>query len=158
MLTLLLLMVSVAPTLQAGNSPVAAKTVRKQLAAEYAQIQKGFRRNDPSPWIQKLSSDFQLTLFNGEKKDREWVINYVRNNAKTFRIRRLTMTIKDLEIREDAVTAIVEQKSVRTFKDDQGQLHRLDVGALQRETWEEASAGWRLKAVQEWKILYVRKN
>lgn len=134
------------------------KIIKRQLAAEYAQILTGFRNNDPSPWIEQLSPDFQLTLFNGQKQNREWVTDYVRNNAKTFKVLKLAMRIKDLEVREDSVTALVEQKSVRTFVDEKRQQRRLEVGALQRETWERRGDRWRLKAVQEWKVLYLRKK
>jgi hypothetical protein len=144
-------------SLAGAGTPVDSKVVKERLAAEYRQIEEGFRKNDPTAWIQRLSPEFQLTLFSGQKQNREWVVDYVRNNAKTFRIQKLNMRVKSLEVNENAVTAI-EQTSIRTFTDDKGQPHRLEVGALQRETWEQGSDGWRLKAVQEWKLLYLRKH
>ena len=138
--------------------PVDSKVIDKQLAAEYRQIELGFRNNDPTAWIQRLSPEFHLTLFSGQKQNREWVVDYVRNNAKTFRIRPLSMRIKSLERNDSGVTAIVEQRSIRTFTDDKGRPHRLEVGALQRETWEQNPDGWRSRAVQEWKLLYLRKR
>jgi len=145
-------------SLTGTGTPIDSKVIKKQLAAEYRQIEQGFRRNDPTAWIQRLSPEFQLTVFSGQKQNREWVVDYVRNNAKTFRIRKLSMRIKSLEFNEHDVTAIVEQTSIRTFTDERGQPHRLEVGALQRETWERGPNGWRLKAVQEWKLLYLRKH
>ena len=68
------------------------------------------------------------------------------------------MKIKALELKDGEVIATVEQKSVRTFTDEKGQKRRLDVGALQHETWERSSDGWRLKGVQEWKVLYLKKQ
>ena len=153
----LLLMISTVWSSGAGSS-IDAKSIQKQLAAEYRQIEESFLRNDPSAWIDKLSPDFQLTLFSGEKQNRDWVVNYVRNNAKNFRIQKLSMRIKSLEVHKSDVTAVVEQKSKRTFTDEKGQPRTLEVGALQRETWEHGPNGWRLTAVQEWKLLYLKKR
>jgi hypothetical protein len=132
-------------------------TIRTQLEAEYRQIVGGFKHGNPEPWIQRLSPEFQLTLFNGEKKNRQWAVDYVRNNAKTFHVRKLSMRITALETKDDDVIAVIAQKSVRTFTDEKGQQHRLEVGALQRETWERSPEGWRLQGVQEWKVLYLKK-
>jgi hypothetical protein len=132
--------------------------VRKALKANYARIVKGFKKNDPSIWEGFLAPDFKLKLFNGSVQDRQWVLDYVRNNAKTFKIQKLTITIKELTLAGDDATAVVEQKSSRTFNDEQGKPHQLDVGALQRETWTKTPGGWRLKTVEEWKVLYLLKD
>ena len=131
--------------------------VQKDLQFEYKEIEMGFRHDDPTPWIERLSPGFELVLFSGQHQSRQWAVDYVRNNAKTFHIVRLSMRIQRLEFGESEVTATVEQKSERTFSED-GQPHRLNVGALQRETWEPTDKGWRLKRVQEWKVLYVRNT
>ena len=132
--------------------------VRQELKTNYARIVKGFKRNDPAIWEGFLAQDFKLKLFNGSVQNRQWVIDYVRNNAKTFKIRKLSMTIKELVIEGNDATAVVEQKSSRTFNDEQGKPHQLDVGALQRETWTKTQSGWRLKVVEEWKVLYLLKD
>ena len=131
--------------------------VRKELKANYARIAKGFKKNDPSVWEGFLTSDFRLKLFNGSVQDHKWVVDYVRNNAKTFKVLKLSMTIRELMIEGNDATAIVEQKSSRTFT-EQGKSHRLDVGALQRETWTKTPSGWRLKSVEEWKVLYLLRD
>lgn len=133
------------------------QSVQKQLEREYASIVAAFKRDDPSAWIQRLAPDFQLTLFNGMVQNREWVIKYVRDNAKAFHVEQLAMTIKNLEVGSQQTLATVEQRSSRTFKDNSGQ-HRLDVGAVQLETWERSPDGWRLKAVQEKQLLYLLKD
>lgn len=136
----------------------AQEKIRKELKANYAKIEKGFKKNDPAVWEGFLVPDFKLKLFNGSVQDRRWVVDYVRNNAKTFKVLKLSMVIKELKIEGDEVTAVVEQKSSRTFNDEQGKAHRLDVGALQRETWTKTPSGWKLKSVQEWKVLYLLKD
>lgn len=134
------------------------KSVRKELKVNYARIVKAFKNNDPSVWEGFLVPDFKLKLFNGSVQDRQWVVNYVRNNAKTFRVLKLSMTIEELSIEEQNAVAVVEQKSSRTFNDERGKSHQLDVGALQRETWTKTPSGWKLKSVEEWKVLYLLKD
>jgi hypothetical protein len=132
-------------------------SLRKELEANYALIVAGFKQNDPSVWEGFLTSDFQLKLFNGQVQNRQWVSDYVRNNAKTFKVVKLSMRIKELTIDGDDAVAIVEQESSRTFKDDHGE-HELDVGAIQRETWKNTPDGMRLKLVEEKEVLYLRKD
>ena len=133
------------------------QSIRKQLEGEYASIAASFKRDDPSEWIRRLAPDFHLILFNGMVQNREWVVGYVKNNAKTFHVEQLTITIKDLKVGPQQTVATVEQKSSRTFKDGSGQ-HRLDVGAVQLETWERSPEGWKLKAVQENELLYLFRD
>jgi hypothetical protein len=133
------------------------QSVRKQLEREYASITAAFKRDDPSEWIRRLAPDFHLKLFNGMVQNREWVIGYVKNNAKTFHVEQLMMTIKDLKVGPQHTVATVEQRSSRTFRDRSGQ-HRLDVGAVQLETWERSPEGWTLKAVQEKELLYLLRD
>ena len=109
--------------------------VQRDLSREYKIIEGGFRHDDPEPWIKHLSPDFELVLFAGQHQPRQWAVDYVRNNAQTFHIVKLSMRIQRIEFGEGDVTAIVEQKSERTFTEN-GQPHRLEVGALQRETWQ----------------------
>ena len=134
------------------------RSLRKELKVNYAKIVKAFKNNDPSVWEGFLVPDFKLKLFNGSVQDRKWVVDYVRKNAKTFRVLKLNMTIQELSTEGEDATAVVKQESSRTFKDEQGQSHRLDVGALQRETWTKVPTGWMLKSVEEWKVLYLLKD
>jgi hypothetical protein len=144
-----------------ASVPVRADTegrIRKELEANYASIVKGFKKNDPAVWVGFLTPDFKLKLFNGAVQDRQWAADYVKNNARTFKVLKLSMTIKELIVEGQDATAVVEQKSSRAFNDEQGKSHQLDVGALQRETWTRTPSGWRLKSVQEWKVLYLLKD
>jgi hypothetical protein len=132
--------------------------LRKQLEANYARIIAGFKNNDSSIWEGYLAPGFQIKLFNGQVQDRKWVTDYVRNNAKTFKVETLTMRITGLTVDGDDATALVEQLSSRTFTDEHQQPHRLDVGAIQREVWTKAIDGLRLRFVEEKELLYVKQD
>lgn len=134
-----------------------ALEVRKTLESHYGAITEGFKRNDPAPWLDRLSSDFTLTLFNGDVKDRAWASAYVKQNSKTFEVLELTMRITALEVTGTTATATVEQKSKRAFTDASGR-HTLEVGAVQEERWTKAANDWQLQAVREKEVLYLRKD
>ena len=132
-------------------------SVRIALEREYAAIVDGFLSNDPSPWIERLGPEFQLILFNGSTQSRVWAVNYVKNNANTFHVGTLTMRIKTLQPAAGRWVATVEQLSERTWSDSTGP-HRLEVGAIQLETWERRDSSWQLASVQEKEILYLRRD
>jgi hypothetical protein len=140
------------------TSPSPEDSLRKELEENYTKIVDGFKNNDPSVWEGFLAPGFQLKLFNGQIQDRQWVSNYVRNNAKTFKVVSLSMRIQSLTIEGNDAIAIVEQKSSRTFKDKEGQPHQLDVGAVQREVWTKTLDGLRLRFVEEKEVLYVKED
>ncbi len=131
-----------------------------ELEDVYRQLMDAFKRNDPMPWIERLAPQFKLTLFNGTVQDRDWVVDYVRNNAKAFTVQELLMKITDIELlpSSEKVVATVEQVSSRTFRDEDGQSHTLDVGAIQLETWLKTPYGWQLLGVKEHKLLYLKKD
>jgi hypothetical protein len=136
----------------------AEEEIRKELQANYTKVVKAFKKNDPAVWEGFLVTDFKLKLFNGTVQNRQWVVRYIRNNAKAYKVLKLTMVIKELKIKGVDATAVVEQKSSRTFHDEKDTAHRLDVGALQLETWTKTPSGWKLKSVEERKVLYLLKD
>src|SRR5437867_6537889 len=134
------------------------QTIQEELEKEYNAIVLGFRANDPSEWINRLTADFHLTLFNGAVQSRDWVVQYVANNAKTFHIDTLDIRIREITIREDQVIATVEQTSSRTFHDEGGEQRRLGVGAVQLERSRKEAGVCKLAAVIEEAIQCLRED
>lgn len=133
-------------------------SVRMQLEREYGAIVDGFSRDDPSEWIRRLAPDFRLVLFNGSVQNRDWVVQYVTNNAKAFHVVELHMRLKGLSVAANSAVATVEQTSRRTFADSTGRQHIVEVGAVQLEAWRRHKEGWRLEKVQEKELLYLRRD
>jgi hypothetical protein len=143
---------------QGPCSPSDTVRAREELVAVYGTFREAFMKNTPQAWIDALAPSFTLTLFDGKVMPRDWVENYVRTNAAQFRIRTLAMDVQSITRLVDTVVATVEQTSDREYSDDQGIHHRLEVGALQLETWVCTRAGWRLTNVKEHKLLYLRRD
>jgi hypothetical protein len=143
--------------LACASLPPTDDEVKGELQTYYNKFAEGFKRNDPGVWLSYLTSDFTLTLFNGSVQSHEWVTQYVTQNANTFTVDTLVMRVRGIERRGNQVVATVEQTSSRRFHDGSGD-HRLDVGAIQLETWEKINGRWRLRAVREKDILYLRRD
>jgi uncharacterized protein DUF4440 len=143
---------------QGSCTPADTARTRAELVAVYGTLREGFMKNAPQAWIDALAPSFTLTLFDGQVMSRDWVENYVRTNAAQFRIRTLAMVLQSITRLVDTVVATVEQTSDREYSDEQGIRHRLEVGALQLETWVCTGAGWRLTKVKEHKLLYLRRD
>jgi hypothetical protein len=143
---------------QGSCSPTDTARTRQELVAVYGTFRDAFMKNAPQAWIDALAPSFTLTLFDGKVMPRDWVENYVRTNATQFRIRTLAMVVQSITRLVDTVVATVEQTSDREYSDEQGTRHRLEVGALQLETWICTDAGWRLTNVKEHKLLYLRRD
>jgi hypothetical protein len=139
-------------------SPSDTARARQELTARYGTFREAFMRNTPQPWIEALTPTFSLTLFDGRVMPRAWVEEYVVANASQFRIQTLEMKIQSLARRADTVVATVVQTSDRESTDRQGIRHRLEVGALQMETWVCTGAGWLLAGVKEDSLLYLRRD
>jgi hypothetical protein len=153
-LSLLAVSASLVPCTSAETG---SASVLSRLQREYTAIEAGYRRNDPEPWLARLTPDFQLTLFGGDVKDRAWVQSYVRNNVKAFNIVRLDMRIEGVRVEGSQAVATVRQTSLRTFRDEKGE-HRLEVDARQLETWRRAGSGWRLWRVREYQVLGLKQD
>jgi hypothetical protein len=157
------LLIVLAVLLIAESVPVAVRAdskndTRKELKAAYVRIVNALKNNDPAVFEELLAPDFQVKLINGETHDREWILNYIRNNAKAFKVLNLSIKIKKLTVSGNEAIALIEQKSSRTFNDAEGKSHRLDVGVIQQETWVKAAEGWRLRHNVELKRLYVKQD
>ncbi len=157
------LLIVLAVLLIAESVPVAVRAdskndTRKELKAAYVRIVDALKNNDPAVFEELLASDFQVKLINGETHDREWILNYIRNNAKAFNVLKLSIKIKKLTVSGNEAIALIEQKSSRTSNDAEGKSHRLDVGAIQQETWVKTAEGWRLRHNVELKRLYVKQD
>jgi hypothetical protein len=127
-----------------------------QLEREYAEIVAGFLRGDPEPWISRLTPEFTLKLFSGSDQSREWVVEYVRNNARVFTIDTLSMSILEITPVETGVVVRVRQTSSRHFRDEAGQLQKLDVDAIQLEEWTRLEGRWMLRHVTESEVIQVK--
>ena len=157
-LLIVLAVLLIAESVPVGVRADSKNDTRKELKAAYVRIVDALKNNDPAVFEELLAPDFQVKLINGETHDREWILNYIRNNAKAFKVLKLSIKITKLTVSGNEAIAFIEQKSSRTLNDAEGKSHRLDVGAIQQETWVKTAEGWRLRHNVELKRLYVKQD
>ncbi len=57
--------------------------------------------------------------------------------------------IGTIEVEGDLASAYITQRTVRMQRFPDGTLHKVEAGAVQRETWRKTSAGWKLYRVDD---------
>ncbi len=91
------------------------KIILKELKAAYVRIVDALKKNDAAVFEELLAPDFQVKLINGETHNREWILNYIRNNAGAFKVWKLSIKIKKLTVSGDEAIALIEQKEFENF-------------------------------------------
>ena len=57
--------------------------------------------------------------------------------------------IGTIEVDGDLASAYITQRTVRMQRFPDGTLHKVEAGAVQRETWKKTAAGWKLYRVDD---------
>lgn len=143
--------------LKAGNptSDDKSKTVRKAIEAWYEQNIKAFRKKDAAAIMALRAADFHTVLPDGRKNTRADMQAYTeRLLGMIEKFETLDFQIGAIELQErfgdapgEFASALVTQKTVRTQRLPDGQIHTVESGAVQRETWKKTPEGWKLYRV-----------
>ena len=125
-----------------------SKRVRKAIEAWYAQNTEAFRRKDVAAVMALRTEDFHTVLPNGTKNTRADMQAYTeRLLGMIERFVSLEFQIGTIDVQGEFASADVTQKTVRMQRLSDGQLHKVESGAVQRETWKKTAEGWRLYRV-----------
>ena len=57
--------------------------------------------------------------------------------------------IGTIEVDGDLASAYITQRTVRMQRFPDGTLHKVEAGAVQRETWRKTASGWKLYRVDD---------
>lgn len=131
------------------------KSVRKAIEAWYAQNVEAFKRKDVAAVMALRSDDFHTVLPDGTKNTRADMQAYTeRFLGRIEQWVSLDFQIGAIDVRDrfgdekgKFASADVTQKTVRMQRLPDGQLHKVESGAVQRETWKETAQGWKLYRV-----------
>jgi ketosteroid isomerase-like protein len=125
-----------------------SKPVRKAIEAWYEQNTAAFKQKDVAAVMALRTDDFHTVLPNGTKN--------TRADMQAYTVRLLGMIeqwvtqdfqIGTIDVQGELASADVTQKTVRMQRLADGQLHKVEAGAVQRETWKKTAEGWRLYRV-----------
>ncbi|MGH9837155.1 MAG: YybH family protein [Blastocatellia bacterium] len=125
-----------------------SKPVRKAIEAWYAQNTAAFRQKDVAAVMALRTDDFHTVLPNGTVNTRADMQVYTeRFLGRIEQWVALDFQIGTIEVQGDLASADVTQKTVRMQRLPDGQLHKVEAGVVQRETWKKTAAGWKLYRV-----------
>jgi ketosteroid isomerase-like protein len=131
------------------------KSVRKAVEAWYAKNIDAFKRKDVAAVMALRTVDFHTVLPNGTKNTRADMQAYTeRFVGRIEQWISLDFQIGAIDVRDSFgddkgkfASADVTQKTVRMQRFPDGQLRKVESGAVQRETWRETAQGWKLYRV-----------
>lgn len=125
-----------------------SKPVRKALEAWYAQNIEAFKQKDVAAVMALRTDDFHTILPNGTKNTRTDMQAYtVRFLGMIEQWVSLDFQIATINVQGEFASADVTQKTVRMQRLADGQLHKVEAGVVQRETWKKTAEGWKLYRV-----------
>ena len=125
-----------------------SKPVRKAIEAWYAQNSEAFRRKDVAAVMAIRTDDFHTVLPDGTRNTRADMQAYtVRLLGMIEQWVTLDFQIGTIDVQGELASADVTQKTVRMQRLADGQLHKVEAGAVQTETWKRTAEGWKLYRV-----------
>ena len=132
------------------DAPDAVAGVSRELAARYAENEAGFFARDPDRVMRLRHPAFHTITPDGKVSTREQM--YQRTRDFISRIERfdsLSETITALTLAGDTAHAIVDQRTMRQQRLDDGALHEVRTSVVQRESWIKTPQGWLLWRVDQ---------
>ena len=146
---LMLLSASCASAFQGAVRPDTART-RKELEARYEQNASAFEKHDLEAIMALRAADFHTITPDGRVNTRADM--EARTRQFVGRIDHFISQdnqIGTIEVNGDLASAYVTQRTIRMQRFPDGTLHKVEAGAIQRETWRKTADGWKLYRVDD---------
>lgn len=125
-----------------------SKPVRKAIEAWYASNMEAFKAKDMAAIMALRTDDFHTITPDGKLNTRADM--EARTRSFLDRIDHFISQdnqIGTIEVEGDLASADVTQRTVRMQRFPDGTLHKVEAGAVQRETWKKTAEGWKLYRV-----------
>ena len=126
------------------------EVVRRELTERYQENGAAFISLDPDRVMRLRHKEFHTITPDGKVSNREQM--YERTRQFISRIERfdqVSETITSLTLEGDTALAIVDQRTVRQQRLQDGELHEVRTSVIQRESWKKTPEGWLMWRVDE---------
>lgn len=135
-----------APQGASGDGAVdSTALVKRELAARYLENEAGFTARDPDRVMRLRHPAFHTITEDGTISTREQMYQRTREFiARIERFDSLSETITALTLAGDTAHAVVDQRTVRQQRLQDGALHQVRTSVVQRESWIRSPEGWLL--------------
>ena len=127
-----------------------SKPVRKAIEDWYVRNMDAFKAKDVTAIMALRTDDFHTITPDGKVNTRADM--QARTTSFLDRIDHFISQdnqIGTIEVEGDLASADVTQKTVRMQRFPDGTLHKVEAGAVQRETWRKTAEGWKLYRVDK---------
>lgn len=127
-----------------------SKPVRKAIEEWYERNIAAFNAKDVAAIMDLRTDDFHTITPDGKVNTRADM--ETRTRVFVGRIDHFicqNFKIGPIEVKGDLASAYITQRTVRMQRFPDGTLHKVEAGAVQRETWRKTAAGWKLYKVDD---------
>ena len=127
-----------------------SKPVRKAIGEWYERNVAAFNAKDVAAIMALRTEDFHTVTPDGKVNTRADM--EARTRQFVDRIDHFLSQdnqIGTIEVNGDLASAYVTQRTVRMQRFPDGTLHKVEAGAIQRETWKKTADGWKLYRVDD---------
>ncbi len=127
-----------------------SKPVRKAIEDWYARNIAAFDAKDVAAVMALRTDDYYTITPDGRTNTRADMEAYTQRllmNIDHFISQ--DFQIGTIEVTGDLASAEVTQKTIRMQRLADGNLHKVEAGAVQRETWRKTADGWKMYKVED---------
>jgi ketosteroid isomerase-like protein len=125
-----------------------SKPVRKAIEEWYARNVEAFNARDVAAIMSLRTDDFHTIKPDGKVNTRADMEAYTqRFLGRIDHFISQDFQIGAIDVQGDLASADVTQKTVRMQRFPDGALHKVEAGAIQRETWKKTAEGWKMYRV-----------
>lgn len=133
-----------------------SKPVRKAIEDWYANNIAAFNAKDVAAIMSLRTDDFHTVTPDGKVNTRADMETYTKRLLDRIdHFISQEFQIGTIDVQGDFATAYVTQKTVRMQRLPDGTLHKVEAGAVQRETWKRTTQGWKMYTVANIQDGYV---
>jgi len=127
-----------------------SKLVRKALEDWYVRNVAAFKAKDVDAVMALRTDDFQTRTPDGKLNTRADMEAYTQRLLQAVdHFISLDFQIGTIDVQGDLASAEVTQKTVRMQRLADGDLHKVETGAVQRETFKKTAGGWKMFQVED---------
>lgn len=125
-----------------------SKPVRKAIEDWYARNVEAFGAKDVAAIMDLRTEDFHTITPDGKVNTRaDMEIRTKRFLDRIDHFISQDNQIGTIEVDGNLASAVITQRTVRMQRFPDGTLHKVEAGAVQRETWKKTAGGWKLYRV-----------
>jgi ketosteroid isomerase-like protein len=125
-----------------------SKPVRKAIEDWYARNIAAFNAKDVAAVMALRTDDFHTVTPDGTVNTRADMEGYTKRFlGRIDHFISQKFDIGTIDVQADLASAEITQNTVRMQRFPDGTLHKVESGAVQRETWKRTAAGWLLYRV-----------